>query len=293
MPFRKMNGLGNDFVVLDLRERSDRVSAAEARAIADRATGVGCDQLIVLEPSRAGADVFMRIFNPDGSEAGACGNATRCVGRLVMDEAGTLSATIETRAGLLAASDAGAWNRVTADMGRPRFGWRDIPLARAFEDTRFLELSVGPIDAPLLHSPSAVNIGNPHCVFFVDDLAVVDLAKVGPMLEHHPLFPEAANVSLARVESRAEIRVRVWERGAGLTRACGSAACAVAVAAARRRLAPRAVAVHMPGGTLDVEWREADDRVAMTGAIELDFTGELAPDLFVRTPAIDEIGARA
>lgn len=292
-PFRKMNGLGNDFVVLDGRAMPIRVSPEDARAIADRATGIGCDQLIVLERSPAGADVFMRILNADGSEVGACGNATRCVGRLVMEETGRKTASIETRAGLLRASDGGAWDRVVVDMGQPRLRWDEIPLSTAFADTRMIELSVGPIERPLIHSPAAVNMGNPHAIFFVDDLDVVDLARVGPMLEHHPLFPERANISLAKVTSRQDITLKVWERGVGLTRACGTAACAAAVAGARKRLTERRVAVRLPGGTLDIEWRASDDHVLMSGPIALDFEGTLAPDLFARSPAIAEIGARA
>jgi diaminopimelate epimerase len=278
-PFLKMNGLGNDFVVLDARRAPLAVSAADARAVADRATGVGCDQLIVLEPSRAGADVFMRILNADGSEVAACGNATRCVGRLVMDETGARSASIETRAGLLLAEDGGAWDRVSVDMGRPRFRWDEIPLAEPFPDTRRIELQVGPIDAPLLHSPSALSMGNPHAIFWVDDLDVVDLGKVGPMLEHHPIFPERANISLARVDAPDALALKVWERGAGLTRACGTAACAAAVAAARLRRTGRAVAVALPGGVLDILWR-ADDHVVMTGGIAREGEGRLAPELF-------------
>lgn len=293
LPFKKMNGLGNDFVVLDGRERPIRLANAEVRAIADRASGIGCDQLIVLEQSSAGADVFMRIYNADGGEVGACGNATRCVGRLVMDETGASGVSIETRAGLLIARDGGAWNRVTVDMGKPRLKWEEIPLSRAFEDTRILELAVGPIDAPLIHSPSAVNMGNPHCVFFVDRLDIVDLGRVGPMLEHHLLFPERANISLARVISRDEIEVRVWERGAGLTIACGTAACAVAVAAARRRLANRAVTIRLPGGPLAIDWRDSDDHVLMTGDIALDYQGDIAPEMLGRIPALDELGSRA
>jgi diaminopimelate epimerase len=293
LPFKKMNGLGNDFVVLDGRERPIRLSTAEVRAIADRASGVGCDQVIVLERSKAGADVFMRIYNADGGEVAACGNTTRCVGRLVMDETGASGASIETRAGLLLARDGGAWDRVTVDMGRPRLKWDEIPLSRAFEDTRILELALGPIDAPLIHSPSAVNMGNPHCIFFVDRLDIVDLGRVGPMLEHHPLFPERANISLARIVSKEAIDVQVWERGAGLTIACGTAACAVAVAAARRRLANRAVTIHLPGGPLAIHWRESDDHVLMTGGIALDFEGDIAPEIMGRIPALDELGSRA
>jgi diaminopimelate epimerase len=283
-PFLKLNGLGNDFVVLDARHAPFAVSAAEARAIADRARGIGCDQLIVLERSRARADVFMRILNADGSEVAVCGNATRCVGRLVMDETGARSASIETRAGLLLASDGGTWDRVAVDMGRPRFRWDEIPLAEPFPDTRMIELQVGPIDAPLLHSPSVLSMGNPHAIFWVDDLDIVDLGKVGPMLEHHPIFPERANISLARVDAPDALALKVWERGAGLTRACGTAACAAVVAAARLRRTGRAVAVTLPGGVLDILWR-ADDHVVMTGGIAREGEGRLAPELFANAAA--------
>jgi diaminopimelate epimerase len=285
LPFRKMNGLGNDFVVLDGRVTPVRVDVETARAIADRARGIGCDQLIVLEQSRAGADLFMRIVNADGSEVSACGNATRCIGRLVMDETGADHAVIETRAGRLVAFDGGAWHRVTVDMGEPRLRWDEIPLSEPFHDTRMIELQVGPIDAPLIHSPAVVSMGNPHAIFFVDDLDVIDLGKVGPMLENHPLFPERANISLAKVLSPEAIALRVWERGAGLTRACGTAACATGVAGVRKRLTRRKVTVHLPGGPLEIEWRESDGHVLMTGGIALDGDGTLSPDLFAAPAA--------
>lgn len=276
-PFRKMNGLGNDFVVFDARANPLSVTTEEARSIADRWSGVGCDQLIVLEPSPAGADVFMRIFNADGSQVSACGNATRCVGRLLMDESGKGEVLIETKAGLLKAA-AGAHHEIVAvDMGMPRLAWDEIPLAERFHDTRWIELQVGPIDAPLIHSPSVVNMGNPHAIFFVDDLAVVELAKVGPMLEHHPLFPERANISLAKVIACDEVHVKVWERGAGLTKACGTAACAVVVAGVRRKLLDRLAHVHLPGGVLTIEWRVVDNHVMMTGPSEIEFVGVIEP----------------
>lgn len=273
-PFRKMNGLGNDFVIFDGRTTPVTLTPDDARAIADREKGIGCDQLIVLEASPAGADIFMRIYNADGSQVAACGNATRCVARIVMAQSGKPQVAIETRAGLLTASDGGG-DIVTVDMGVPLLAWNEIPLAEMFHDTRMIELQVGPIDAPLIHSPSVVNMGNPHAIFFVDDLSVVDLAKVGPMLEHHPLFPERANISLARVRARDDIDLKVWERGVGLTKACGTAACAVVVAGVRRRLVERLCRVHLPGGVLTIEWRADDGHVLMSGPSALEFEGEI------------------
>ncbi|GAB4228738.1 MAG: diaminopimelate epimerase [Methyloligellaceae bacterium] len=275
---RKMNGLGNEFAVLDLRPRARRFSEAEVRRIADRARGVGCDQVIALEPSPAGADAFMRIWNSDGGEVEACGNAMRCVASLLAGEIGRNTVRIETRDGVLG----GAINpdgTVTVDMGVPRFAWNEIPLAEEFHDTRQIELQVGPIDAPVLHSPSVVNVGNPHCIFWVDDVNAHDLARIGPMLEHHPLFPQRANISLAQVSAPDAILLRVWERGAGLTRACGTAACAVAVAAHRKGLAGRSVTVTLPGGPLHIHWRESDDHILMTGPSELEYESTLDPAL--------------
>src|SRR5688572_5026916 len=211
--FRKMNGLGNDFVILDARKSPLAIDEASARAIADRKSGIGCDQLIVLEPSKA-ADVRMRIWNNSGDEVESCGNASRCVADLIFRETGRESATIDTEGGLLRCTRANE-TQVTVDMGIPRFGWRDIPLAEEFRDTRRIELQVGPIDDPILHSPSVVNVGNPHCIFWVKNVTAFDLAKLGPMLENHPIFPERANISLAQVESRDHLLLRVWERGAG------------------------------------------------------------------------------
>jgi diaminopimelate epimerase len=272
-PFRKMNGLGNDFVVLDARPRPLPLLPDVARAIADRKEGIGCDQLIVLEPSRK-ADVFMRIFNADGGEVGACGNAARCVAALVAAERGTPEVSIETESGVVGAT-VNPDGSVTIDMGAPRFAWSEIPLAEPFHDTRRIELQIGPIDDPVLHSPSVVNVGNPHCLFFVEDVEAHDLARFGPMLEHHPLFPERANISLVQVLAPHALKVRTWERGAGLTRACGTAACAAAVAAARRDLAGRKVKVGLPGGDLLIEWRESDDHILMTGPYALDYEGVL------------------
>jgi diaminopimelate epimerase len=272
--FRKMNGLGNDFLVLDARAGVPRLTPAEIAALADRETGIGFDQMITLETSPAGADVFMRIDNADGGEVSACGNATRCIGWLVMGETGRDAATIETRAGLLRAFATGEAERVTVDMGVPRLEWQEIPLAEPFADTRAIELQIGPIDAPILHSPACVNMGNPHAIFFVDDVDRFDLAAIGPMLENHPIFPERANISIVHVTSRSSLTQRVWERGAGLTLACGTGACAAAVAAARTGRTGRRVAVTLPGGVLDIDWRD-DDHVMMTGAVSTDFTGTI------------------
>lgn len=271
--FRKMNGLGNDFVVLDARAQTLVLGAEAVQAIADRKEGIGCDQLIALEPS-ARADVFMRIWNADGGEVGACGNAARCVAALVAAEKGGSRVTIETESGVLGAvvnSD----GSVTIDMGAPRFAWNEIPLAAPVPDTQQIVIE-GASDLP---PASTVNIGNPHCVFFVDDVAAHDLARLGPVLEHHPLFPERANISLVQLTGADHLQARTWERGAGLTRACGTAACASAVAAARRGLVGRKVRVTLPGGDLLIEWRESDGHVLMTGPYALDYEGTLPSDL--------------
>jgi diaminopimelate epimerase len=276
LPFRKMNGLGNAFAVFDARERPVRFPPEAIRALgADGA--IGFDQMITLERSPKHADVFMRIHNKDGGEVDACGNATRCVGWLVMGENGAKTASIETNAGMLSAFDAGAAEMISVDMGKPRFGWREIPLAKAFDDTRTIDLSFGPVDAPILSSPSAVGMGNPHAIFWVDDVDKIDLARIGPILEHHPLFPERANISLAHVTARDAITVKTWERGVGITKACGTAACAAAVAAVRKGLSDHAVTVTLPGGPLRIEWRE-DGHVIMTGPVETEFEGVVDPE---------------
>jgi diaminopimelate epimerase len=279
LPFRKMNGLGNDFVVFDARRRPIAMDEARARAIADRKTGIGCDQLIVLEPSKS-ADVTMRIWNNEGSEVESCGNATRCVADILFEEKKATRATIDTKGGFLVAEKGGD-RLVTVDMGAPRFGWQDIPLSEKFHDTRHIELSVGPIEKPLIHSPSVVNVGNPHCIFWVTDLDVVDLAKVGPMLEHHPLFPERANITLARIDATDHVTIRVWERGVGLTKACGTAACAVMAAGHRLKRLGHKATVTLPGGDLFMEIRQGDGHVIMTGPVEYDFEGDLPPHLRV------------
>ena len=239
--FSKMNGIGNEIVVLDLRDGAGSVSAAEARAIAGPG-GVAYDQLMVLQPPRLpGTDGFIRIYNNDGSEAGACGNGMRCVARQVFSESDKSALTFETRAGLLNCWRGPSPELFTVDMGAPKFGWQDIPLAEEFRDTRSIELQIGPIDAPLLHTPSVVSMGNPHAIFWVDDIHAHDLARSGPLLENHPIFPERANITLAHIVDREHIEMRTWERGVGLTQACGSAACATAVAAARLRRTGRVV----------------------------------------------------
>jgi diaminopimelate epimerase len=277
IPFRKMNGLGNDFVVLDRRHHAFALDEAKARAIANRETGIGCDQLIVLEPSDI-ADVRMRIWNNEGGEVPSCGNASRCIADILFTENQATTATIDTKGGFLSAIKAG--NRlVTVDNGAPRFDWKDIPLSEPFADTRHIELQVGPIDAPLIHSPSVVNVGNPHCIFWVQDLDVVDLGKVGPMLEHHHLFPQRANITLARVDSRDHVTIRVWERGAGLTRACGTAACATMAAGVRLNLINHHCTIALPGGDLMMEARASDQHILMTGPVSYDFAGVLPAEM--------------
>jgi diaminopimelate epimerase len=277
--FRKMNGLGNDFVVLDARNRAMAIDETKARAIADRKTGIGCDQLIVLEPSRK-ADVRMQIWNNEGFEVESCGNASRCIGDMLFNELHKDRATIDTKGGFLVAEKAGN-GLVRIDNGAPRFDWNDIPLSEKFHDTRHIELQVGPIDAPLIHSPSVVNVGNPHCIFWVKDLDVIDLGKVGPMLEHHPLFPERCNITLARVDAKDHVTIRVWERGAGLTKACGTAACAVMAAGFRIKVLGPKATVSLPGGDLFMERRDSDGHILMTGPVSYDFEGELPSHLAV------------
>jgi diaminopimelate epimerase len=278
--FVKMNGLGNEIVIVDMRREAGAIGAAEARAVAQPG-GVAYDQLMALHAPRIpGTDAHVRIFNNDGSESGACGNGMRCIANMLFAETGKSALTFETRAGLINCWKGEAPHVSTVDMGKPRFDWKDIPLAEEFRDTRAIELQIGPIDSPVLHSPAAVNMGNPHAIFWVDDVAAYDLARFGPMLENHPIFPERANITLAAIKSREHIVIRTWERGAGLTKACGSAACAAAVAAARLRRTGRKVTVTLPGGDLLIEWRESDDHVLMTGPVEFEFEGRFDPALF-------------
>jgi diaminopimelate epimerase len=273
--FVKMNGLGNEIVIVDLRRAPGPISAAEARAAALQEP---YDQLMALYPSRGGTDAAIRIYNNDGSEAGACGNGMRCVAALIGEQTGRAQLTFETPAGLIACwrADGGQF---TVDMGRPRFLWNEIPLAQEFADTRRIELEIGPHGAPTLHSPSVVSMGNPHAIFWVEDPAAYDLAKIGPLLENHPMFPERANITLAATPGRDRVVIRTWERGAGLTKACGSAACATAVAAARLRRTGRKVTVTLPGGDLAIDWRERDDHVLMTGPVEYERDGRFKADV--------------
>lgn len=272
--FVKMNGLGNEILVVDLRGNARVLAEAEAEAIA-KTPRTHFDQLMALHDPRTPATAaYVRIYNTDGSYSGACGNGTRCIAWLEAERTGSRDPLFETDAGLLATHVASI-ARITVDMGEPRFGWQDIPLRDEFRDTRYIELQIGPIDAPVLHSPSVVNVGNPHAIFWVDDVDAHDLGRFGPMLEHHPIFPERANISLAQVRSRTDIKLRTWERGAGLTRACGSAACAAAVCASRTGRAERKVTVHLPGGPLEIEWTERN-RILMTGPVELEYDGEIA-----------------
>jgi diaminopimelate epimerase len=256
--FHKMHGLGNDFVVFDAREEPLAMDAARARTLADRRTGIGCDQLILIEPSSS-ADVKMRIFNADGGEVEACGNASRCVALL------TGCASIETAGGILAGSASG--DGATLDMGEPRFGWDEIPLAYA------MDTAAMPVGWEELENPFAVRVGNPHVIFFVEDCDAVDLARLGPVIENDPLFPDRINVNVASIEGDA-IKLRVWERGAGLTLACGTGACATAVAAISRGLASSPVEVRLPGGALSIQWSPGT-AIRMTGPAAHVFTGEI------------------
>ncbi len=274
--FLKMHGLGNDFVVLDNRDGALTLDSDRARAIANRRTGVGCDQLISLEPSADG-DVFMRIHNRDGGEAGACGNATRCIASLMFDELSRDEIVIETISGLLHTKKA-ANGLVTADLGPARLNWQDIPLAREF-DTLHVPIEVDDGKEHFLKDAVAVNMGNPHGVIFVEDAEAIDLEAIGSQLEHHPNYPERANMSIVSLLSENHLRMRVWERGGGITLACGSGACAVAVAAVRRGLSERRCRITMDGGDLWMEWRESDGHVLMTGPVATSYRGELAPEL--------------
>jgi len=275
--FAKMNGLGNEIIVADMRGHASKVSPGAAIALAgDKATAF--DQIMAIhDPKTDGTDNYVAILNSDGSPAQACGNGMRCVVQALAAETGKKLFTFETVAGVLNAEEHQD-GMISVDMGKPRFGWQDIPLAEEFRDTRMIELQIGPIDAPVLHSPSVVSMGNPHAIFWVDrDVWSYELDRFGPLLENHPIFPERANISIAQVTSRSAITIRTWERGAGLTKACGSAACAAAVSAARTRRTDRKVTVTVPGGDLLIEWRD-DDHVIMTGPAEWEFSGMLDPE---------------
>ena len=281
LAFTKMHGLGNDFVVIDARAGKPgagiAIGDAVAAAIADRHTGIGCDQLIVVEDA-PGADAFMRIRNADGGEVDACGNATRCVGAVLLGESGADTVRIRTGADLLTVTRADG-GLVTVDMGVPRLGWDDVPLAMA-ADTLHLDLERGP-----LADPAAASMGNPHATFFVDDADAVLISVLGPELEVDPMFPERANIGIAQMLAPDRMRLRVWERGAGLTPACGTGACAAVVNASRRGLANRRMVVEMDGGELLIDWREDTGHVFMTGPAETSFAGVIAPDLLTGLPS--------
>ena len=264
--FIKMHGLGNDFVIIDCRAAPVQLTSEKVRLISDRHTGVGCDQLILIESS-ANSDVFMRIHNANGGEVEACGNATRCVAKLLFSEAEKDSVIIETLGGRLRAT-ANENGQITVNMGPPKFYWQDIPLSEK-HDTLHLPIAVEDFE-----KPTAVNMGNPHCVFFVTNTEAIDLPALGPLLEKHPLFPEHANIGFAEQLDDNKIRLRVWERGAGITKACGTGACAAAVAGARLGLTERSASVKLDGGTLQIDWRQ-DDHVWMTGPAQISFHGKL------------------
>ena len=268
----KMNGLGNDFIVVDARQQAFLPDVETLQALANREKGIGCDQVIALEPSAA-SDVFMRIWNADGSEVGACGNATRCVGQILLGETGKDQVSIDSLGGLLVAQP-GQGDTITINMGKPRLDWRQIPLATAM-DTSAIDLNIEMTVGPGLSGPGCVNMGNPHVVFFVSDVETAPVKTAGPVLEHHPLFPEGVNVGFAQILSRNRIRLKVWERGAGQTLACGTGACAALVAAHRRNLTDRTATLVMDGGQLQIEWRPGDDHVLMTGPVETEFEGRL------------------
>lgn len=278
MPFEKMHGLGNDFVVIDGRETPVALTAEAVRAIADRKTGVGFDQMILIEHGRDGADAVMRILNADGSEVEACGNAARCVGHVLMGEGGRDRVTIDTQGGRIQAR-AGANGLVTVDMGPVKTDWREIPLAEEY-DTLAVEVGVGPLE-----SATCINVGNPHAVFFVADAETVDLDTYGPQVEHHPLFPDRINVEAVHINPDGSIRMRVWERGVGITRACGTGACAALAAAARRGRTGREAVVHLDGGPLHIAWPEDGPdagHVLMTGPVAHAFSGVLSERLLAQ-----------
>jgi len=299
--FLKMHGLGNDFVIIDNRADGFIPDEPLRRAIADRHRGVGCDQLIILGPPKAnGADVFMHIYNPDGSEAGACGNATRCVARLLFEESGKSEGVVQTISGLLPISKT-TDGLIAADFGPPRLEWNEIPLSKSVDtlnvplrlDELCEAVGTAPASPPPLEggvrggvckvdtlpSPCCINMGNPHAVFFVPDAEAVPLEAIGPKLETHPMFPQRCNIEFAHIVNRQKIRMRVWERGAGITQACGSGSCATLVAAVRRGLSDRRAVVILDGGELIIEWRESDSHVIMAGPASLAFKGTLSEEI--------------
>jgi diaminopimelate epimerase len=271
--FLKMHGLGNDFVIFDARIFPIPVDAATARAIADRKRGIGCDQVIIMEPAKAPAGAFMRIFNADGGEVDSCGNASRCVAYLLMAEAETDHMELATAAGPVLCTGEGA-HSVTVDLGPARLDWREIPMAQAV-DTASFALTVPGFKDPALERAMGVSVGNPHCVLFVEDAEAAPVATLGPLIEHHPWFPARTNVEFVERKDETTLRMRVWERGAGITQACGTGACAAAIAAHMRGLTGRKVTVQLDGGDLFIEWRESDSHVLMTGPVRFAFGGEV------------------
>lgn len=279
--FAKMNGLGNKILVIDMRGRADRVSPAAAVSLAG-SPETAFDQIMAIhDPKLSGTDAYIDILNCDGTRAQACGNGTRCVVQALAAETGRKTFTFQTIAGILDAVEHED-GTISVDMGEPVFEWSRVPLAEEFHDTSRIELQIGPIDAPILHSPSTVSMGNPHAVFWVDrDPMTFDLDRFGPLLENHPMFPEKANITLAQVTAPDAMTTRTWERGAGLTLACGSAACAAAVSGARTGRTGRRVTVTVASSpnrqTLTIEWRERDNHVVMTGPAEWEWSGTLDP----------------
>jgi diaminopimelate epimerase len=272
VPFRKMQGLGNDFAVFDARNQAIVITPVQARRIADRHFGIGCDTVVLVLPGSAQADATLRFFNADGGEVEACGNATRCVARLLMDERGLARVQLESKGGSLSCSDAGK-GLVTVDMGAPKLDWKEIPLSEHKDTTQFqFALEKRTVTA------SAASMGNPHCILFVGDAERAPVAHIGPLVETHPLFPNRTNVEFAQVLDKSRIRMRVWERGVGITLACGTGAAATAVAAIRKKLVERKVEIILDGGPLTIEWRESDGHVAMTGPGVTSFTGEVELD---------------
>lgn len=274
-PFAKMNGLGNQIIVADMRGREGEVLPDAAVAL-HAFDDTKFDQLMAIhDPRTQGTDYYVAILNNDGSQAGACGNGMRCVVQALSADTGKSVFTFETIAGILGAEE-GENGMVTVDIGQPKFGWEDIPLEEEFADTTGIQLQIGPIDNPILHTPSVASMGNPHAIFWVDDVWSYELERFGPLLENHPIFPDRANITIADVKARDHIEIRTWERGVGITQACGSAACATLVSAVRKRLSDRAATVTVPGGDLHIAWAE-NNHVMMTGPAEWEFSGHFDP----------------
>jgi len=272
VPFRKMHGLGNDFVVFDARERSIPLTSARARVLADRHFGIGCDTVVLIAPGTAAADARVVFYNADGGVAEHCGNAVRCVARLLMDERALARVRLDTKGGIVVCEDSGK-GLVTADMGAPGVEWQQVPLAEAVDTNQFALDVEG-----ASYTASAVSMGNPHCVLFVEDAIHAPVTVLGPRIERHALFPNRTNVEFVQVVDGGHLRMRVWERGIGVTLACGTGACASAVAAARRGLTGRKVEVTVDGGKMMLEWRESDGHVLMTGPTAEVFRGEIDLD---------------